>query len=1361
MGAGTTYQLRILVTGQDQGGKDLLSDIGDGLAKIGLQKLGLDAIMGTLKGVFDTTRGFIEGNVELEKYNNSLAIMVGSRQGAEQLLATLKDIADNSPLETDEIVAGTQNLLSYGIASRDIRKDVLLLGDATSTLGVDFKEATFWYGRFDSMVKAGRPAGEALERLQELKLLTAEQRNQVEQAIAAGKSYSEIMAIVDTGLEKFAGGMKLQSLSIAGMESTFDDSMARIRNTLAQPLSDAYAVSLQGILDLLDPQKHPEVQAGIELLRDGIQGVLEGIAAVFGVNLQAIEAARKKQIDDLTAQINAQRQQTEINKQHEQSAQDLLKIDERRRDALQEQLDRIKDANQQVRDQLNLQKQNLQNQIDDAQKATKAQLLPIEQQLYDLGVKRKDVEGQLKDLQQQQKEINDFIKEQEQARVEALQGQLATLKEQDQARRDQLAADKQALQDQISALQDSIKNQLLPIEQQLYDVSTRRKDVEDQLHDVIERQKEQAAAVAREQQAQLTVLQAQYEATVKQDNAERDRLATAKQALQDQMDALRSSLQDQLAPVEQALTDLAKQRADVEGQLRDLIAQQKDDIDQLKAAEQARIQALEDQYDTLEQQNNARREQNNLIIQGIKAQLGELDDQVNQKTKPMEDELTRLTIRRHELELEALGNVTAERQAEIKDELDGIAQRTKYLQAEKQVIEDSFLLQKQSLEEQQKAAEEKAKAEEAEMKAKEDALKQQLELQKQANEEELKAREDADKQEQAVLQAKLDSYKQQEASLEEQKQQIEDANKLQQEAIQDQIKLLDQKGKEEERQMKAQEQALKDQIDAQKQAYQEQKQRQDDLDKQEQKSYQSKIDALKQQEESLNTQKHNIEENGKRQEEALQSQLKLLERRAQEEERQMKASEDGLQKQIELQRQANEENDKAREAEQKAEQAALQAKLDGFDKQKDQLDAQKHQIEENSQKQIDALQSQLDGLNRYGQEVERQQKIQEDAREREIKDLDLKIKHQKQFIDDMKDQNKQMQDANQQNNTDIGQTNGLLDETRIKIEGIKKQLQDTLAPLKPIADFVKDNLHPILVTLATVAIAGVAIGLGALIAAAGPVLLALGAIAIAAAALTKAWDTNFLNIRDIVKGTIPWIGDRLGELKTWFTQTLPEAVGNAIPALQQNLGHIKDELTGWAGDRLNDIKLKASEWGEAISSWPGRSIGYLQKELENTWFHIRDWIGGKVHDISEAAKGFGTGLSDGFKQGLKEKIHVVGEFLYNAIRTIYDNFPLPDFIQKPPFPAPPNWGAMVQGFASGTPSAPPGLAVVGEQGPELVNFRGGERVFNNRETREIMNQGRVVEVHHHHYNLTINTTAPYEPIISDFNMMRSVYGAKT
>ncbi|MEV5913372.1 transglycosylase SLT domain-containing protein [Streptomyces chartreusis] len=52
------------------------------------------------------------------------------------------------------------------------------------------------------------------------------------------------------------------------------------------------------------------------------------------------------------------------------------------------------------------------------------------------------------------------------------------------------------------------------------------------------------------------------------------------------------------------------------------------------------------------------------------------------------------------------------------------------------------------------------------------------------------------------------------------------------------------------------------------------------------------------------------------------------------------------------------------------------------------------------------------------------------------------------------------------------------------------------------------------------------------------------------------------------------------------------------------------------------------------------------------------------------------------------------------------------------------------GYATGTLSASPGLALVGERGRELVAFGGGERVFNNQETEGILN-GKKYEIHVH------------------------------
>ena len=46
--------------------------------------------------------------------------------------------------------------------------------------------------------------------------------------------------------------------------------------------------------------------------------------------------------------------------------------------------------------------------------------------------------------------------------------------------------------------------------------------------------------------------------------------------------------------------------------------------------------------------------------------------------------------------------------------------------------------------------------------------------------------------------------------------------------------------------------------------------------------------------------------------------------------------------------------------------------------------------------------------------------------------------------------------------------------------------------------------------------------------------------------------------------------------------------------------------------------------------------------------------------------------------------------------------------------------AEIKELATGTQSASKGLTLVGEAGPELVNFRGGEQVLNNRNTNKAL-----------------------------------------
>jgi DNA repair exonuclease SbcCD ATPase subunit len=60
-------------------------------------------------------------------------------------------------------------------------------------------------------------------------------------------------------------------------------------------------------------------------------------------------------------------------------------------------------------------------------------------------------------------------------------------------------------------------------------------------------------------------------------------------------------------------------------------------------------------------------------------------------------------------------------------------------------------------------------------------------------------------------------------------------------------------------------------------------------------------------------------------------------------------------------------------------------------------------------------------------------------------------------------------------------------------------------------------------------------------------------------------------------------------------------------------------------------------------------------------------------------------------------------------------------------------GGVFDGYASGTTSALSGLHIVGERGPELVRFNGGERVYNNADTMKMMSGSKT-----NNFNVTFN-----------------------
>ena len=120
---------------------------------------------------------------------------------------------------------------------------------------------------------------------------------------------------------------------------------------------------------------------------------------------------------------------------------------------------------------------------------------------------------------------------------------------------------------------------------------------------------------------------------------------------------------------------------------------------------------------------------------------------------------------------------------------------------------------------------------------------------------------------------------------------------------------------------------------------------------------------------------------------------------------------------------------------------------------------------------------------------------------------------------------------------------------------------------------------------------------------------------------------------------------------------------------------------------------------------------------------IPDILKGLATGIWEGIVDIGSAVWEGIK-GIGEGIKNIGSSIVSGIKSLF-------------------------GFANGTNNAPKGIALVGEKGPELIRFNGGEQVLNNRNTQKALSDmGKGGSVFNVTFNNTQDTTA--------FAMMREL-----
>ena len=243
---------------------------------------GISALVGSIKTLANTGSEIIEMSSHFEQTRKSLESLLQSADKGKALFEDLRKFSFETTFGVDELASASSQLINAGVATKDLRAQLKMLGDVAQGDKNKFAELTSVFAKVQLMGKAGAQTisqfnirGVPLnKKLKEMGVVGTASAKQVTEALekltgVGGQFHDAMNNIIDT---------------IEGKRGFIDDTLKEIKVNLGEVtgLTQAYKASLDAMYEVYDKinnklmewNKNPVMQA---IIRGTIVG---GITAI-------------------------------------------------------------------------------------------------------------------------------------------------------------------------------------------------------------------------------------------------------------------------------------------------------------------------------------------------------------------------------------------------------------------------------------------------------------------------------------------------------------------------------------------------------------------------------------------------------------------------------------------------------------------------------------------------------------------------------------------------------------------------------------------------------------------------------------------------------------------------------------------------------------------------------------------------------------------------------------------------------------------------------------------------------------------------------------------------------------------------
>lgn len=271
---GIDYTIGLKAGGFNRGAASAMGE----LKKIGTAAAKITATAGLAAGVGMGAAIFkgINAAAARETLETAFIPLLGSVKAAQDRMAELASFAASTPFEMPEIATASRTLQTLTKGALSTGDGLTLVGDVAAGANQSFAEVAVTIGRLHDALQNNRPAGEALQRLQEIGAVSGDVRGQIEKLTDSGMG-ADGWKLAAAELGKFTGSMELQSGTWNGLVSTLQDAWNELWVSFGKPIMD---------------QVKPFLDAAIkkmEELRDTAADVGTRVGEVFGTLRKSFE----------------------------------------------------------------------------------------------------------------------------------------------------------------------------------------------------------------------------------------------------------------------------------------------------------------------------------------------------------------------------------------------------------------------------------------------------------------------------------------------------------------------------------------------------------------------------------------------------------------------------------------------------------------------------------------------------------------------------------------------------------------------------------------------------------------------------------------------------------------------------------------------------------------------------------------------------------------------------------------------------------------------------------------------------------------------------------------------------------------